>query len=187
MQATMEEVFLRFPHLKEDIFNAVDTNTFLNCKKVSKVWHNNLDDLKFVQERSVRVIQWMIAKFQQDFQQKGQNYSSNTPVSSAFDTATVQTILNEAREGNKDMVHTMIMDGFEKTYYPNSYQQAAYQPIRQRPLPLDIFLLAVNYEHKNVMMFILLDFYDTYRSVFWWILWIVLFLTALPFLLYVLF
>ena len=122
MQATMEEVFLRFPHLKEDIFNAVDTNTFLNCKKVSKVWYNNLDDQKFVQERRVRVFQVMIAKFQQDFQQKGQNYSSNTPVSSAFDTATVQTILNEAREGNKDMVHTMIMDGFEKTYYPNSYQ-----------------------------------------------------------------
>ena len=179
----MEEVFLRFPHLKEDIFNALDYKTFLNCKKVSKVWHNNLDDLKFVQERSVRVIQWFIAKFQQDFQQRGQNYSSDTQVSSAFDKATVQTILNEAREGNKDMVHTMIMVGFKKTYYPNSYH-----PIHQRPSPLTIFLLALNYEHENVMRFIFLDFYYKYRSdFFWWIWWIVLFIIALPILLYVLF
>ena len=131
IQATMEEVFLRFPHLKEDIFNALDDKNFANCKEVSNVWYNNLDDQKFLKERSVRVIQWMIAKFQQDFQQRGQNYSSNTPVSSAFDTATVQTILNEAREGNKDMVHTMIMVGFEKTYYPNSYHPIPYYPIRQ--------------------------------------------------------
>ena len=179
MQATMEEVFLRFPHLTEDIFNALDDKTFANCKEVSIVWYNNLDDQKFVQERRVRVVQVMIAKFQQDFQQKGQDYISNTPVSSAFDTAIVQTILNEAREGNFGMVHKMILDGFKKTYYPNSYHRIRHDCI---------FLLAINYEHKNVMMFILLDFYYTYRSDFWrWIRWIVLFITALPFLLYVLF
>ena len=181
MQATMEEVFLRFPHLKEDIFNALDNKTFANCKKVSNVWYNNLDDQKFVKERGVRVIKEMIAKFQQDFQQKGQNYISNTPVSSAFDTAMVQTILNEAREGNFDMVHTMILVGFKKTYYPNSYHL-----ICQRDLPLSIFLLAHNYEHENVVKYILLDFYYKYCSDFWWIWWIVLFITALPFLLYVL-
>ena len=112
IQATIEEVFFRFPHLKEDIFNALDDKTFENGKEVSKVWYNNLDDQKFIQERRVRVIQVMIAKFQQDFQQKGQNYISNIPV---------QTILNEARKGNFDMVHTMIMVGFKKTYHPNSY------------------------------------------------------------------
>ena len=136
----MEEVFFRFPHLKEDIFNALDDKTFANCKEVSKVWYNNLNDQKFIQKRRVRVFQVMIAKFQQDFQQKGQNYISNIPV---------QTILNEARKGNFDMVHTMIMVGFKKMYYPNSYH-----PIRQRPLPLCILLLADNNEQENVFKYI---------------------------------
>ena len=136
----MEEVFFRFPHLKEDIFNALDNKTFANCKEVSKLWYNNLDDQKFIQERRVRVFQVMIAKFQQDFQQKGQNYISNIPV---------QTILNEARKGNFDMVHTMIMVGFKKTYYPNSYH-----PIRKGPLPLCILDLAYDNEQKNVVKYI---------------------------------
>ena len=48
----MEEVLLRFPHLKENIFNALDNHTFAICKEVSKVWYNNLDDRK----RKVKVI-----------------------------------------------------------------------------------------------------------------------------------
>ena len=32
-QSTMEEVFLRFPHLSEGIFNALDNKTFAICKE----------------------------------------------------------------------------------------------------------------------------------------------------------
>ena len=46
-QSTMTEVFLRFPHLSEDIFNALDNKTFTICKEVSKVWDNYLNDKKF--------------------------------------------------------------------------------------------------------------------------------------------
>ena len=66
-QRTMEEVFLRFPHLSDDIFNALDNKSLANCKEVSKVWYNYLHDQKFVRGRRVRVIQEMIEKFQLDF------------------------------------------------------------------------------------------------------------------------
>ena len=68
-QLTMKEVFLRFSHLSEDIFNALDNNTFAICKEASEVWYNYLDDQKFVQERQVRMIKKMIKKFRPDFQQ----------------------------------------------------------------------------------------------------------------------
>ena len=65
----MEELFLRFPHLSENIFEALDNKSFADSKEVSKVWYNYLDDQKFVQERQVRMIKKMIKKFRPDFQQ----------------------------------------------------------------------------------------------------------------------
>ena len=111
-QSTMEEVFLRFPHLSEDIFNALDNKSLASCKEVSKVWYNYLHDQKFVRERRVRVIQEMIEKFQLDFNLK--NCSFDKQFKNAFDTAKLQTILNEARTGNFDMVYIMIMAELEK-------------------------------------------------------------------------
>ena len=55
----MEEVFLRFPHSGEGIFNALDNKTFAFVKK----W------AKFVQERRVRIIKKMIEKLKPDYQQ----------------------------------------------------------------------------------------------------------------------
>ena len=77
-QSTMTEVFLRFPHLSEDIFNALDNKTFTICKEVSKVWDNYLNDQKFVQERRVRMIKKMIKKFKPDFQQSLEAVQANT-------------------------------------------------------------------------------------------------------------
>ena len=142
-QSTMEEVFLRFPHLSEDIFNALDNKTFATCKEVSKVWYNYLDDdQKFVQERRVGIIKKIIKKFKPDFQQNLEVVQANvslicypgdslqesywrtevdktslhTQFSSAFDTATVQTILNEARNGNMDKVDKLILVEFRRVY-----------------------------------------------------------------------
>ena len=138
----MEEVFLRFPHLSEDIFNALDNKTFTICKEVSKVWYNYLDDQKFVQERRVGIIKKMIKKFKPDFQQNLEVVQANvslthypgdstqesywrtsvdktslhTQFSSAFDTATVQTILNEARKGKMYVVDKMILVEFRRVY-----------------------------------------------------------------------
>ena len=148
----MEEVFLRFPHLSENIFNALGNKSFANCKKVSKVWYNYLNDQKFVQERKVRMIQKMIDKFQQDFQQKGLKGQMDRKVyisKTCFNATTVQTILNEARKGDFDMVHSIIMVGFKKAYHPLSYH-----PFRSRPVPLCIFHLANRNQHEEVLKYI---------------------------------
>ena len=51
-KSTMEEMFLRFSHLSENIFNALDNHTFAICKEVSKVRYSYIDDRK----RKVKVI-----------------------------------------------------------------------------------------------------------------------------------
>ena len=112
-QSTMEEVFLRFPHLSEDIFNALDNKNLAICKEVSKVWYNYLHDQKFVKERRVKVIQEMIEKFQLDFNLKNCKFDDKQFIN-AFDTPRFQMILNEARTGNFEMVYLMIMSELEK-------------------------------------------------------------------------
>ena len=108
----MEEAFLRFPHLSEDVFNGLDNKSLASCKEVSKVWYNYLHDQKFVRERRVRVIQEMIEKFQLDFNLK--NCDFDKQFKNAFDTARMQTILNEARTGSFELVYIMITAELEK-------------------------------------------------------------------------
>ena len=169
-QSTMEEVFLRFPHLSEDIFNALDNKTFATCKEVSELWYNCLDEEKFVQERRVEIIKKVIKKFHPDFQQSLEVIQANISLthypgmslaeykwlnlvektslqarfSSAFDTATVQKFLQEARNGNFDMVHAMIMVEFQKVYYPITHHS-------RQPVPSIIYNLANINKHKEVI------------------------------------
>ena len=175
-QSTMKEVFLRFPHLSEDIFNALDNKTFAICKEVSEVWYNYLDDQKFVQERRVGIIKKMIKKFKPEFQQNLEVVQANvslihypgdsiresdwrtsvdktslhTQFSSAFDTATVQTILNEARNGNMDVVDKMILVEFKRVYLSWSH----YSTI--------IYNLAMRSKHDEVMNYLRMKYRFVY-------------------------
>ena len=181
-QSTMTEVFLRFPHLSEDIFNALDNKTFTICKEVSKVWDNYLNDQKFVQERRVRMIKKMIKKFQPDFQQNLEVVQANitlahfpdnslresdwctsvdkaslhTQFSSAFDTAKVQTILDEARYGNFDVAEKIILAKFKRVYY--SWSKSF----------LIIYRLATRSKHEEVMNYLRLKYryvnYEEYEK-----------------------
>ena len=45
-QLTMEQVFLRFSHLSETIFDSLDDQSLANCKEVSKSWYFYIDTLK---------------------------------------------------------------------------------------------------------------------------------------------
>ena len=182
-QSTMTEVFLRFPHLSEDIFNALDNKTFTICKEVSKVWDNYLNDQKFVQERRVRMIKKMIKKFQPDFQQNLEVVQANVSLaqlpddlgirepnwcksvdkaslhkqfSSAFDKAKVQTILHEARYGNFDEVDKMILVEFKRVY--SSWSQSS----------MIIYRLATRSKHEEVMNYLRLKYrfvkYEEYEK-----------------------
>ena len=40
----MEEVLLKFPHIKEEIFDLLDAKSLKNCTSVCKTWKNFLED-----------------------------------------------------------------------------------------------------------------------------------------------
>ena len=56
----------------------------------------------------------------------------------------MQTILHEARNGNFDMMHAMIIVEFQKVYYPLSHHC-------RRPVPSIIYNLANRNKHEEVM------------------------------------
>jgi hypothetical protein len=58
----MEEVFLRFSHLSEAIFDSLDDQSLANCKEVSKFWYFYIDTQKFLQPRMARIIKANIKK-----------------------------------------------------------------------------------------------------------------------------
>ena len=39
----MEETFLRFPYLSEQIFKRVDHKSLVKCRKISKSWQNKIE------------------------------------------------------------------------------------------------------------------------------------------------
>ena len=51
---TMEEVFTRFPHLGQQIFEKLDDDNLAKCRKVSRTWKMSLDNQKLL---SIRIIQ----------------------------------------------------------------------------------------------------------------------------------
>ena len=50
----MQEVFFRFPHLSERVFDSLDNKSLANCKEVSKSWYFYLDNQKFLQPRIIK-------------------------------------------------------------------------------------------------------------------------------------
>ena len=50
----MEQIFLRFPHLAEGIFEKLNNKTLANCKVVSRSWKASIDDFKFTWIRALK-------------------------------------------------------------------------------------------------------------------------------------
>ena len=50
----MEEIFLRFPHLAEGIFEKLNNKTLANCKVVSRSWKASIDEFKFTWIRALK-------------------------------------------------------------------------------------------------------------------------------------
>ena len=50
----MEEVFSRFSHLSENVFEILDNKSIATCTNVSKVWKNYLNSQKLVQIRKIK-------------------------------------------------------------------------------------------------------------------------------------
>ena len=50
---SMENIFLRFPHLSEAIFDNMDNQSLFTCMNVSRIWHQYLENQKFIFIRSM--------------------------------------------------------------------------------------------------------------------------------------
>ena len=50
----MEDLFLRFPHMAEGIFEKLNNKTLANCKVVSRSWKASIDDFKFTWIRALK-------------------------------------------------------------------------------------------------------------------------------------
>ena len=50
----MEQIFLRFPHLAEGIFEKLNNKTLAKCKVVSRSWKASIDDFKFTWIRALK-------------------------------------------------------------------------------------------------------------------------------------
>ena len=46
-----EEVFLRFLHLSENVFEYLDNTSLAKCRKVGRSWQNHLDQQKLLQNQ----------------------------------------------------------------------------------------------------------------------------------------
>ena len=110
----MEEVFLRFPHLSEDIFNNLDNETLANCEEASKVWFAHLDDQNFLRLRRVEMIKETIGKFHQ-LADIGLYWTLE--FHTAFDTTGVKKIIDAARMGDFEASQKYMMEGIEHVYH----------------------------------------------------------------------
>ena len=117
----MEEVFLRFPHLSEIIFDSLNSESLAKSKVVSRSWDEYLDDQKFLQTRAnkVKFVIETVEKLGQ-IPERNENGIISTNVKNTFDMETRKTIINEARNGNFGFVHTNIMKKIDLMYngYP---------------------------------------------------------------------
>ena len=66
----MEEVFLRFGHLAENVFDLLDAKTVAKCRKVVKSWNSFIDDKNLMWIKIIKNYDAKINKNHTDCQQK---------------------------------------------------------------------------------------------------------------------
>ena len=122
---TMEEVFLRFPHLSENIFGSLNCEFLAKSKEVCRSWYLYLDDQKFLEIKAnkvklvIKTVKRLghVAKVYQPYHQLPEK---------SFSIKTRKAMVDDARNGNFDLVHKKIMQNLTLLYYPmNPFLDAA--------------------------------------------------------------
>ena len=52
--ATLETIFVRFPHLSEAIFGELDSPSLASCREWNQIWKRNIDNSKILNSRIIR-------------------------------------------------------------------------------------------------------------------------------------
>ena len=113
---TMEEVFLRFPHLSENVFGSLNNEFLAKSKEVCRSWYDYLDDQKFLQIRADKVK--LVIETVEKFGRVAKKYQVDWELPNiAFTIEPRKTIINDARNGNFELVHTRIMSNIDLLYY----------------------------------------------------------------------
>ena len=111
----MEEVFFRFSHLSENIFQLLNSESLAKSKEVCISWYQYLDDQKFLHARANKVKSVIetvkkLGHVQKDHSRKNM-----------LNIKTSKEIIDDARNWNFDLVHDKIMKSINSMYVGTSY------------------------------------------------------------------
>ena len=103
----MEEAFLRFPHLSENIFESLDNKSLADCKEVSKSWYFYLDTQKFLRTRIIKNVEGTIDRIRKiDFKRRPRRFTD----------IDARSIMENAKNGQFDLAHNKIMEKIKEYY-----------------------------------------------------------------------
>ena len=101
----MEEIFLRFSHLSETIFDSLNSESLAKSKEVCRSWYQYLDKQKFLHSRAEKVKE--IIETVEMFEQISR-LQITKEWKNPFDMKTKKAIIDDARNYHFDLVHSKI-------------------------------------------------------------------------------
>ena len=106
----MEEVFFRFSHLSENIFQLLNSESLAKSKEACISWYQYLDDQKFLHVRANKV------KSIIETVKKLRHVQKYNPQKNTLNIETSKQIIDDARHWNFDLVHDKIMKSINFMY-----------------------------------------------------------------------
>ena len=111
MQSAMQELFLRFPHLSENIFGQLNSEFLGKSKEVCRSWYDYLDGQKFLKNRADKVKEVM-----ETIKNLGAPKVHLQKKHLLIWKKTKKSIIADARNGNFDLVHAKILRNIDAMY-----------------------------------------------------------------------
>ena len=111
MLSAMELVFLRFPHLSENIFGQLNSEFLGKSKEVCRSWYDYLDGQKFLENRADKVKR-VIETIGKLGAPKVHLHKKHLLIWKK----TKKSIIDDARNGNFDLVHAKILKNIDAMY-----------------------------------------------------------------------
>jgi hypothetical protein len=120
----MKEIFLRFSHLSETIFDSLNSESLAKSKEVCRSWYQYLDKQKFLHSRAEKVKEVVetIEMFEQISRLQITKEWKNP-----FDMKTKKAIIDDARNCHFVLAHAKIMKNIdamstrEKAFFRDLY------------------------------------------------------------------
>ena len=107
----MQELFLRFPHLSENIFGQLNSEFLGKSKEVCRSWYDYLDGQKFLKNRADKV-KGVIETIEKMRAPKVYLQKKHLLIWKK----TKKSIIDDARNGNFDLVHAKILKNIDSMY-----------------------------------------------------------------------